>query len=134
IKVAVLGRQISALENELGPLTAVDTTPGHLIQPASLPAVSSGIGKKKLAVLGLLFGMALGVGAALLLERFPSRVRSQADLEDLLGAPVLVAVPSTARRKLSGGVLTTGAPKSTAAEAYRVLAALTGHLSEDKGL
>jgi uncharacterized protein involved in exopolysaccharide biosynthesis len=81
----------SALQNER--ITNV-----NVIQPASL--VESPVSPRKTIVLalGLIGGLALGIGAALLAERLDPSLKSPADVEDRLLLPVLVTIPRVSYR------------------------------------
>lgn len=81
-------------------------------------------------LMGALLGLVLGIGAAFFLEYLDRTVRTSADVETLLGVPVLGIIP-----RLRGGVASEGEdspkvdlplivaldPLDTAAEAYRNL-------------
>ena len=88
-----------------------------LVSPATLPTAPAGPGKLILLPIGALLGLMLGIGAIFVRDHFDHRVRDRADLERLLDAPVLAAIPAVQhpqdifRRK----------PLSQAAEAYRYL-------------
>jgi uncharacterized protein involved in exopolysaccharide biosynthesis len=81
----------SALQNER--ITNV-----NVIQPASL--VESPVSPRKTIVLalGLIGGLALGIGAALLAERLDPSLKSPADVEDRLLLPVLMTIPRVSQR------------------------------------
>jgi uncharacterized protein involved in exopolysaccharide biosynthesis len=70
----------------------------NVIQPASL--IESPVSPHKTAVLaiGLLSGLVLGVGAALLAEHLDPTLKSRADVEHRLSLPVLVAIPRVSQR------------------------------------
>jgi uncharacterized protein involved in exopolysaccharide biosynthesis len=70
----------------------------NVIQPANLMA--SPVSPRKTAVLaiGLLSGLVLGVGVALLAEHLDPSLKSSADVEDRLSLPVLVSIPRVAQR------------------------------------
>ncbi len=70
----------------------------NVIQPASL--VASPISPRKASVLavGLLSGLVLGIGAALLAERLDPSLKTPADVENWLSLPVLVAIPRVSQR------------------------------------
>ena len=58
-----------------------------LVTPATLPVRPTGPGKKILLPVGAILGLALGLGAAVLRDRFDDRVRDRADLERCRAAP-----------------------------------------------
>ena len=80
-------------------LTALSTVAqGHdpnfsLLQAASFPTSSAGPSKKLIVVLALLAGLALGIGAATVIEYLNRRVRDEEELLSLYPLPVLSRVP-----------------------------------------
>ena len=99
-----------------------------LVTPATLPVKPAGPGKKILLPIGGVLGLALGLGAVVVRDRFDNRVRDRADLERCLGGPVLAAIPRLGRAVDPASVFSR-APSSTAAEAYRYLRAHVRPLS-----
>lgn len=70
----------------------------NVIQPASL--VGSPVSPRKTSVmaLGILCGLVLGVGAALLAEYLDPSLKAPDDVEDRLSLPVLVTIPRVSQR------------------------------------
>ncbi|MYS78695.1 CpsD/CapB family tyrosine-protein kinase [Embleya scabrispora] len=67
-------------------------------------------------------GLALGLIAALMVDRMDVRLRGRIQLEDAFGLPVIAEVPRATRRQRAGhAVLVAGRPDSPVAEAYRTL-------------
>ena len=100
--------------------TSVDAQ-GNVSQ--SPPAASSPPtfeGPVSRGLLGGFIGLLLGVGLALVAERFDRRVRTREEVEAAFGVPVLAEVPRlTPAQQRSSEVVTQTAPLSLAAEAYR---------------
>jgi len=71
------------------------------------------------ALLGLLFGLLLALGAAVVVDKLDSRIRDPEDAAAAFSAPVLSVLPWRAE-----SVDVVSRPESSAAEAYRALAAL----------
>jgi succinoglycan biosynthesis transport protein ExoP len=106
-------------------VAAATTSTQHatLVTPAGLPAepvsrplwIDLGI--------GLVVGLLLGAGTALVRDRLSDRIRGRADFERVAGVTVLATVPRTRRPRGPGGALpvTLRAPQSPAAESYRYL-------------
>jgi capsular polysaccharide biosynthesis protein len=88
-----------------------------VIEPAQAPAAGNS-SVVRTTLLGLLFGLLLGGGLALLREQLDHRVRPEDDLERLLGLPVLGEVPES--RDLAGAV-PMGQLAPAAAEPFRML-------------
>jgi succinoglycan biosynthesis transport protein ExoP len=88
-----------------------------LVTPASLPTTTSGVHLRILLPIGAILGLMLGIGAVFLRDQFDHRVRDRADLERVLGAPVLAAIPLTRHSQ----DIFIRRPLSAAAESYRYL-------------
>jgi capsular polysaccharide biosynthesis protein len=54
--------------------------------------------KTGVLAVGLLSGLVLGIGAALLAEHLDPTLKTRADVEDRLGLPVLVSIPRVSQR------------------------------------
>ena len=67
-----------------------------LAQEASAPSSPSSPRNKRNAILGAVLGLFLGLGIALLIERFDHRLRKSDDLETIYGLPMLGVVPKSA--------------------------------------
>ncbi|MDZ7267803.1 MAG: polysaccharide biosynthesis tyrosine autokinase [candidate division KSB1 bacterium] len=64
----------------------------RIIEPAELPEAPLGPNKRLNLILGMVFGLSLGVGLAFLLDMLDSSVRTVEDLERM-GQPVLGSIP-----------------------------------------
>jgi tyrosine-protein kinase len=124
-RITTLNTQIGLIENQILSVTSLSIDPGAVVQSANLPTGPSSPNHPLNAALGLLVGLALGVGIAFLRERLDDSIRSREDLEEHLGAPVLVAIPkfSLPKRVMAArrGLVTVHDPTNAAAEAYRTL-------------
>lgn len=99
---SVLVSQITNLRAKLSPLQTSDLSPGEIINDARLPeSPARPIIPLNLAS-GTLLGLLLGLAAAILVDRSDRRVRRGRDLERRFNVPVLVEVPHSGRRRLSG--------------------------------
>jgi capsular exopolysaccharide synthesis family protein len=117
------GAQGEALNKQLEQLKltqALQTGGAELVQkatPASEPVASH---RTRNVALGLILGVLLGFGLAILLERIDRRVRSVEELEEIYGLPVIGRIPRS--RRLSGirQSIDTQTPE---ADSFRVLRA-----------
>ena len=110
-----LQRQISQLQA----LEALQTGNAELVQEAEVPSSPSSPKPLRNAILGLLLGLLLGVGIALLRERLDRRLRAPSDFEDAFGLPVLTTIPD--RKLLSKTDHDMERLLSSDAEAFRML-------------
>lgn len=98
----------------------------NLLDPAS-PSYRVGTTLKQKLVLGLLVGLLLGLGAAFFLEYLDQTIKNAADVERVLGIPVLGQIPDDARLLAANGqragivVISRLPPDEPAAEAFRAL-------------
>jgi polysaccharide chain length determinant protein (PEP-CTERM system associated) len=64
-----------------------------VIDPPNLPAKPYWPDRFKLSLLGLIFGMALALGATVLTEMLDVRIHKDEDLRELIAVPVLAGIP-----------------------------------------
>jgi uncharacterized protein involved in exopolysaccharide biosynthesis len=64
-----------------------------VIDPPNLPAKPYWPDRFKLSLLGLIFGMALALGATVLAEMLDVRIHRDEDVRDLIAVPVLAGIP-----------------------------------------
>ncbi len=91
-----------------------------VIKPATAPVAPSAPNTKLNLLIGLVAGLTVGVGAALLRTTLDSRIRGEADLRQVTDAPILggISFDNDATRK---PLLTQAAPQSPRAESFRQL-------------
>ena len=116
--------QIQSLKQKLTEVNAaafIDV--GQVVQDARLPLSPVSPQPRRSAALGLVLGLILGCGLALLRDRLDNRLKGRADLEMHAGASVLAVVPHIRawKKRDKAYVVTLEDPQSTAAEAYRTL-------------
>ncbi|MBM9507892.1 CpsD/CapB family tyrosine-protein kinase, partial [Actinacidiphila acididurans] len=87
--------RITELNGDISSLRALDTTPGVVIRPGTVPAGPAGPGPALLLGLGGAVGIALGLLAAWVRLVFDPSVRSEAEVVRALDAPVLGTLPRT---------------------------------------
>ena len=98
--------------------------PPGVAEPGAAPAGSTvGIeGPIPRGLLGAIFGLLVGIGAALALDRFDTRLHTRDDFQRSLESPVLAEIPKLSRKEVDQRrVLVRDAPMSRAAEAYRAV-------------
>jgi capsular exopolysaccharide synthesis family protein len=74
-------------------LSAVQSPNVELIQPAQVPELPASPRPKRNAVLGVLFGLLLGVGLAAVRQQVDQRLRELKDLESVARRPLLGTIP-----------------------------------------
>jgi succinoglycan biosynthesis transport protein ExoP len=119
---AVTGTERAELTSQLNRLKVLDTlnSGGATIVERAETAVKT----SPRPIRDALFGAALGLVIALLLagvrEAFNTRIRSEADVEDALGRPVLASIQSLPKRT---AIVTAGRHESRWGDTYALLAA-----------
>jgi succinoglycan biosynthesis transport protein ExoP len=108
-------------------VTSLETAPGEkppvkvsITAPAQVPTSPVSPKKRLYLLLGVLLGLLLGVGGAVLREAFDRRIRGEDDAEAVAHVPVLASVaerPTRARKPL----IVLDEPHSARAEEYRRL-------------
>ncbi len=95
-----------------------------VIDEAEVPTMPVWPNKKKNILLSIFFSLILGIGAALVLEKFDTSFKNDEDVDRFLGLPVLGHIPrsSIIRKKMTPREIALASfnhPKSNFAEAYR---------------
>jgi len=123
----LLTAQITALTQTNSTLEAEQSAiqigmPYAQIQVAATPGTLTGLSKSKLAAIGLLAGLLVGCGIALVREEFDDRVRISPDIESVIDGPVLGELPQDSDVKRGDVTIAlVQAPQSSLAEALRDL-------------
>ncbi|MFB6436324.1 lipopolysaccharide biosynthesis protein [Streptomyces sp. NPDC056411] len=112
--------EIGDLQGRISSLKSLDTTAGDIVRKGDPPAFPSSPGLMMLLLTGAVVGLALGILAAWVRSVLEPRVRSVADVQDNLRAPVLGILP---RRRGGEQLLEVGrSGHGNRAEAYRTIA------------
>ena len=112
--------EIADLQGRISSLKSLDTTPGDIVRKGDPPAFPSSPGLTLLLLAGAVIGLVLGILAAWVRSVLEPRVRSVADVQDNLRAPVLGILP---RRQGGAELLEVGrGGRGNRAEAYRTIA------------
>jgi polysaccharide biosynthesis transport protein len=125
-QAGALSNQQAVLKGQLAQLMVAGSAAStglELVSPATAPTAPSSPKPAQDALLGLLVGLALGVGAAFLRDSLDDTVTSGEAVELVSGASVLATVPMVAawRKKANTVVTSVSDPTSQPAEAYRSL-------------
>jgi capsular exopolysaccharide synthesis family protein len=117
-----VGQQLVAVVKQLETPAGGGVSPlkVSVVKNATVPNAPVSPKKSLDLALGLLLGLAIGAGAALVRERLDNTVKNPHEVDELLAAPMLAVVafdPSSEKRPL----VMQSAPSSTHAEAFRKL-------------
>jgi capsular exopolysaccharide synthesis family protein len=104
---------------------------GRVLRAAALPRSPSAPNHIRDGLLGLLVGLAFGIGVAFLKDRLDERVRGPQELEFISGTRVLAFIPR-ANPKRGELLVRLSRPTSEAAEAFNSLAVMLLHLIGDE--
>lgn len=94
-RVSEVGEDLEQRRRQLEVLGALQTGNAELVQPADAPDSPSSPKTERNLALGLLLGIFLGIGLALLREQLDRRVRDIEDVEEVFGLPVLGTIPQS---------------------------------------
>ncbi|GAA2283843.1 hypothetical protein GCM10010149_31320 [Nonomuraea roseoviolacea subsp. roseoviolacea] len=100
---SVLNRQAYSLTLKYDALKTTTVTPGSVISDAVPPTDPASPSLPLFLGTGLMLGLLLGAGAAMLRDRLDTRLRTPDDVERLTGLPVLASLPRDDRSSGSGG-------------------------------
>lgn len=118
-------------EEQLKVLASLQTGNAELLQTARPPGSPSAPRTNRNVVLGGLLGLLLGLGLAVLAERFDRRLRDNEEIEDALGHPTLGTVPES--RELAQWVpVTSGTPAHLESESFNMIRANLRYFNVDK--
>ncbi|MFN2489079.1 MAG: polysaccharide biosynthesis tyrosine autokinase [Actinomycetota bacterium] len=134
---AALGARLGVLQQQLDDTSADPTVTlegGQVLELATLPASPSSPDHTKNAVLAGIVGLLLGVGAAFVRERLDDRFSDRADVERVLGAPVLATVQRYAPGQDPRELVLLGRPEGPASEAYRSLRTTLKFITSQQGI
>jgi succinoglycan biosynthesis transport protein ExoP len=136
-QIDALSNQQAVLKGQLAQLqvTGASASTGlELVTPATVPGSPSSPKPVQDALLGLVAGLAFGIGAAFLRDNLDDTLTSAEAAEGASGAPVLATVPMVPswRRKASPIVISVSEPTSQPAEAYRSLRTSLQFVRQDR--
>lgn len=119
---AAVGTELVAAVSELSPDTAAgrESVEATIITPATAPTAPTTPNVPQNLVLGLLLGVFLGAGQAILRDTLDTRVRTATDIAHVTDAP-LVGQIALVEASEEGSALVSDHPSSPQAEAFRRL-------------
>jgi capsular exopolysaccharide synthesis family protein len=118
-----LFQQLVSRSKETGLESELRSTNVRIVEQAEMPRAPFSPNRTRNYQLGLLIGLALGFGLALLFEHVDNTVKTPEDVK-ALGLPFLGMVPNVGARAgatAAARAVTTASPDAAVAEAYRVL-------------
>ena len=121
-------RQLQDALQKLLALEAVQTGDAQVVDRADPPSSPSSPKPARDAILGVLFGLALGVGLVFLLDALDRRVKTPEDFERLYGLRSLVNVPQASFRAR------TPETRGPAFEPYRILRSSLAFAAVDRNV
>jgi succinoglycan biosynthesis transport protein ExoP len=138
-QATALSNQLAVLKGQLAQLQVAGATAStglELVTPAIAPVSPSSPKPVQDALLGLVVGLALGIGAAFLRNSLDDTLTSGESVEMVIGEPVLATVPVVAswRKQARPVVITKSDPTSQPAEAYRSLRTSLQFVRQDRQL
>jgi polysaccharide biosynthesis transport protein len=130
-RASEVGDRLEEKKRQLEVVGALQTGNAELVQPAVAPDSPSSPQTQRNIALGVLLGLFLGIGLALLREQLDRRVRDIEDVEDVFGMPVLGTIPQSRNiPKLGPGFEL--APTGMEGEAFRMLRANLRYFNVDR--
>src|SRR5437588_993091 len=123
------GRSLRDRAEQLQILGSLQTGNAELVQPATPPSSPSSPKPVRNAAVGLMFGLLLGVGLALIRERFDRRLKDPKEIAEAFDRPMLGGIPeSRTIASTKEGLPRLGAAE---AEAFRMLRANLRYFNVD---
>ena len=114
-------RQFRAQVAELETLASLQSGNAELVQDAKVPGSPSSPKPLRALGIGVVVGLLLGVGLAMLFDVLDRRLREPGDVEDVLKGPVLAGLP------YSSSIRKSGVPDVGELESFRMLHANLKH-------
>jgi tyrosine-protein kinase len=113
------GQSLERRAEELRMFSSLQTGNAELVQPAPVPVEPSSPRTARNVALGVFMGLLLGGLLSLLAERLDPRLRDPAEIEGLVGRPILAEVPQS--DDLQHGVNVASSLRGADVEAFRTL-------------
>ena len=120
-QITGLGQALGTLQSELSTIQLGEPYASVQVS-ADFPSSPIGLSKTKILAIGLLAGLLVGCGAALMREQFDTRLRTSPDIAEVTNAPVLAELPQDSDvRAGKVSIALVQAPQSRTAESIREL-------------
>jgi capsular polysaccharide biosynthesis protein/Mrp family chromosome partitioning ATPase len=119
--LAAVTRQVEAVARGARSDSSLSVEQSEIVSPAELPTKPSGHSLVLDGIVALIAGLGLGLGAALLVDRFSDRLRRPADVELRVHKPVLAAIALPARLSVADDPLGVIRREQGLVAAYRSL-------------
>ncbi len=123
-------RSLRDRSRQLQILASLQTGNAELAEAARPPGSPSSPKIVRNTVLGFFFGLLLGIGLALIIDRLDRRIRNPKEVEGIFKRPLLGAIPES-RELAKGGPAQEGLPPATS-EAFRLLRANLRYFNVDR--
>jgi polysaccharide biosynthesis transport protein len=122
-------QNLQTRRNELQLLASLQTGNAEVVQAATRPTTPSGPHPARDGVIGLMLGLLVGCGLALVIERRDRRMRSMEEIERLYQVPILGTVPESSALRRSPMAET---PRDQ--DAFRMIRAQLRYFSVDRDI
>ncbi|WP_009632916.1 GumC family protein [Synechocystis sp. PCC 7509] len=109
----------------------------RLIEVAEVPEKPVGANEERTIALGVLLGILLGVGTALILDALDTSIKTVKEAREVFGGTLLGLIPFFGKKDLDQDIpiiVARDLPRSSISEAYRTFQANLNFLSSDKEL
>lgn len=121
-RYGVVFQQVQDLIGADAPTPPLQVLGTAQIAPLETGGISPPTDRRARALLAGALGIVLGLGVALAVERFDTRLRGRDEAEEAFDLPVLAEIPKISRRaRADHALLTAAQPNNAAAEAFRSL-------------
>jgi tyrosine-protein kinase len=123
------GIALAERKSELAVRAAAETGDAQVVQPATVPDSPSSPKTSRNVALGLLLGLALGIGLTLLRDQLDRRLKEPEEVEETFRLPILATIPQSQSIDAEGA----GAePVGEEREAFRMLRANLQYFNLEK--